>query len=79
MRDVSLNKEKIHENLQQQYRHAYSTYENRTKEMLDLQGKVMVLEKKVSKLEVARPKETSESSKGKEGPSVQWNVVPYTH
>ena len=36
LHDVALNKEKIRENLQEKYRHVYSTYEIRTKETIDL-------------------------------------------
>ena len=36
MHDVALSKEKIYKDLQEKYRHVYSTYEQRTKEALDL-------------------------------------------
>ena len=56
MHDIALHKEKAYEELQEKYRHVYSTYEQKTKETLDLQAKVMRLEKKITELEVARPK-----------------------
>ena len=77
LHDLALNKEKIYENLDEKYRHVYSTYEQRTKETLDLQGKVIKLEKKVTDLEVFGPKKIGESSGGKTDPSTQWGIVPH--
>ena len=56
MHDISLHKEKAYEDLQEKYRHVFATYEQRTKETLDLQAKVMRLEKKIIELEASRPK-----------------------
>ena len=77
MHDVALSKEKIYEDLQEKYRHVYFSYEQKIKETLDLQGKVMNLEKKILELEVGRPRENGESSKGQVSIIVQWNVLPF--
>ena len=79
MHNVPLRKLKIHENIQEYYRHVFSTYEQRTKETQDLQGKVNILDKRESELEVERPILIGESSKGQEGPSAQMSIVPYTN
>ena len=36
MHDVALSREKMYEDLQEKYKHVYSSYEQRTKETLDL-------------------------------------------
>ena len=77
MHDSSLRKENIHDDLQEKYKHVYSSYEQRTKEALDLQGKVMELEKKVIELEAFNPKQTSESLGAQMDPGMQWGTVPH--
>ena len=74
--EVALRKEKIVENLHEQYRHVYYAYEQRTKETLDIQGKIIALERRILELEAKKPKETGESLKGQSTP---WFVMPYAH
>ena len=50
LHDIARHKEKAYESLEEKYKHVYSSYEQRTKETLDLQGKLMRLEKKITKL-----------------------------
>ena len=60
LHDIALHNEKAYEDLQEKYRHVYSSYDQRTKETLELQGKVMRLEKKITELEEVRLKQIKE-------------------
>ena len=78
MHDIALHKEKAFEELQEKYKHVCSTYEQRTKETLDLQAKVMRLEKKIIELEEARPKSIGESSEMQPDPNTRCGKLPYS-
>ena len=69
----------MYENLQEKYRHVHSSYEQRTKETQDLQGKVIELEKKVIELDAFRPNKMGESSRVQLDPSMKWAMVTHIH